>query len=306
MKRKQLFTLALAVIIGLPLLGWLGSLRQRDSQVATMQGESFPGSAGVTDRAIDSATVSNKAMIAPEPMPPIFQDDEGFTPDVDRVVVKTGSLTMVASDVRATVDKISDVVSQAGGLVTSSNIFEGRKEKTATDAELTLRIPVDKLEQTVSEIKKLADRVLHESFTAQDKTEQKVDLEARLRNLRATESQLMTIMTRATNVEETLRVQSELTIVRGQIEQLQAQLENLEGAAAMSTVTISITSKESDLPIVGDEELSIWEEIKLSLRDAVRLYRQLFVTGLRLSILALPAVLVIGLIWWLYKKILRK
>jgi len=306
MKRKQLFTLALAVIIGLPLLGWLGSLRQRDSQVATMQGESFPGSAGVTDRAIDSATVSNKAMIAPEPMPPIFQDDEGFTPDVDRVVVKTGSLTMVASDVRATVDKISDVVSQAGGLVTSSNIFEGRKEKMATDAELTLRIPVDKLEQTVSEIKKLADRVLHESFTAQDKTEQKVDLEARLRNLRATESQLMTIMTRATNVEETLQVQSELTIVRGQIEQLQAQLENLEGAAAMSTVTISITSKESDLPIVGDEELSIWEEIKLSLRDAVRLYRQLFVAGLRLSILALPAVLVIGLIWWLYKKILRK
>ena len=57
-------------------------------------------------------------------------------------------------------------------------------------------------------------------------------------NLRATEQALLGIMTRATTIADTLAVQTQLTTVRGQIEELQAQRNQLGDQAAFSTLTV--------------------------------------------------------------------
>ena len=68
-------------------------------------------------------------------------------------------------------------------------------------------------------------------------TGQVVDLEARIKNLQASEIALQGIAERATKISDVLEVQAQLTDVRGQIEQLTAQLKDLNDRAGYATLT---------------------------------------------------------------------
>jgi hypothetical protein len=79
-----------------------------------------------------------------------------------------------------------------------------------------------------------------EATSEQDVTSSIVDLDARIENLEASEAQYRLLVERAKKVQDILSVQSRLDDVRGQIEQLKAQLEQLSGLAALSTLTVTL------------------------------------------------------------------
>lgn len=316
MSKRNILILLLILFLGIPLLGYLGQ-GSRSSNISYQEGgvsKTTRGNMGMgipapmmapsEDFAMEAESVSMMADRAIEPgvapIPPF--GDDGFTEGVDRTIVKNAYLGLVVEDTRQTVDQVTQVVSSTNGFVTSSNVYENQFGQGGVSADMVVRVPVDQLEGTMAQIKQFADKVVNESLTASDETEQKIDMEAQLRNLRATETQMLSILERASEIEDVLNVQRELNNIRGQIERLQARLENLEGAAAMSTLRISITTEEADLPVVDPTQPTIWEEIKIALRESVQFYRNLFVAGLRLSIVGLP-LLVIGVpIWLLFRK----
>ena len=104
---------------------------------------------------------------------------------------------------------------------------------------IVLRVPVARFDEALSEIKKLADRVESEKIEATDVTQNYVDREAALRNLRAEESQYLLIMKRARSVTETLEVSGKLSEVRSKIEQQQAEF--LALSKQIETVAISVS-----------------------------------------------------------------
>ena len=73
----------------------------------------------------------------------------------------------------------------------------------------------------------------------QEVTAQVVDLHARIKNLRASEDALVAIMDRAGRIDDVLSVQLRLEDVRGRIEQLDAQRDDLAGRAALATLTVA-------------------------------------------------------------------
>ena len=79
-------------------------------------------------------------------------------------------------------------------------------------------------------IRKLGLRVENEKIAAEDVTRQYVDQDASIRNLRAEEAQYLTILKRATTVKDMLAVTENLSEVRGQIEQQQAEFNALSSA----------------------------------------------------------------------------
>jgi hypothetical protein len=300
MTKKHLLILALVVVIGLPVLGYFDTQTGGFRQVIT-RGEVSQDMMGA-EPAVSRLGIGgngSSGMVLPPDLP---YYDEGFTPDVDRTIIRRANLGIVVPETRQAVDQITQLAQQAGGLVTSTNVYENGFDDGGVNADLTIRIPVDQLDSTLDQIKQLATKVTSENVTADDQTEQRVDLEAQLRNLRATEAQFLEILQDATTVQDTLTVQRELNNTRTQIERLEAQLENIEGAAAMSTISVFITTQESELPIFGPDQDSILEEVKTAFRDAVRLYRNLFVSGLKLSIVGLPVIVVIGLIYLFTRK----
>ena len=109
---------------------------------------------------------------------------------------------------------------------------------------MTLRVPAEKLASVEAEAAKLG-KVLSQSASEDDVTQQHIDLEARLKNLQAEEVRLRGFLDQATKVTEMLEVERELSRVRGEIESMQAQIAYLEQQAAMATLTLALSAPGS-------------------------------------------------------------
>jgi len=96
-------------------------------------------------------------------------------------------------------------------------------------------------------LRSMAVEVSAETTSAQDVTEEYVDLEATLRNLEATEAQLLKLMEKAVKVEDILDVQRELSRVQQDIERTKGRMQYLERTSAMSL--IQVTLEQSKLEV---------------------------------------------------------
>jgi molybdopterin converting factor small subunit len=93
----------------------------------------------------------------------------------------------------------------------------------------------------------MAVDVKSESTSGQDVTEQYTDLDAQLRNLQASETQLLKLMDQAGKVADVLAVQQELVKTRGQIEQIMGRMQYLKQSSTLAF--IQVTLEQSKLAV---------------------------------------------------------
>jgi len=191
----------------------------------------------------------------------IFKDGVASQP-ADRLIVRNVSVSMLGDDISATLGAISAVASGVGGFVVSTQL-SGEEESRL--GFVTIRVPEDQLSSVLNQIRGMAVRVLTEHSSAQDVTEEHVDLDARVRNLEKAEQQFLGIMERAEMVEDTLKVQRELTSVQGQLEQLKGRMQYLERTSATSLISVELRPASSPLPLVKPG----WRPMETA-KDAVR------------------------------------
>ncbi len=213
---------------------------------------------------------------------PASTDDESFAGEapanfdvrldvvVDRKVIRQASLQLHASDTRATFDEIVRLTESVGGFVANANVFPFEGEDAQPDVSMTLRIPAGQLTSVMTTIKGSVDEVVAESQSAQDVTEQFVDLEARLRNLEALEVELRALLEDVRKQPDAdpvklLTVFNELSSVRGQIEQIQGQINYLSDLTAMATLDVQLSQTPIGVPIVA----SAWAPAEAA-KDALR------------------------------------
>ena len=153
-------------------------------------------------------------------------------------VIRNGSISLVVQDVPAITNLIWSATTSLGGYVVASST-----QGAGDDArgEITLRVPADQYETAMTRLRGYGDKVLNEKSTAQDVTEEYVDLQARQRNLELTVAQLQALLGQAKNVDETLRVQSQLNAVQGDLERVRGRLKLIDNRAAYSTIAVTLT-----------------------------------------------------------------
>lgn len=168
----------------------------------------------------------------------------------DRKIVYTGSLELVVVDVDTAVAKGRTAVLATGGWIGASSETNDGGYHSAT---ITYRIPATRWDDTLQALRGVGQRVMNEQTQATEVGDQIVDLEARLRNLRASEEVLLEIAKSTGKVTDLLEVQARLSEVRGQIEQLDAQRAHLEDQVAYGTlVTTYIAEKQAaDVQVKG-------------------------------------------------------
>jgi hypothetical protein len=101
-------------------------------------------------------------------------------------------------------------------------------------------VPSEEFENALRRLRGLAIKVLDESASGTDVSDQYVDLQSRLRNLEATEAQIRTFLDKAKTVKEALEVNQELSEVTGEIEEIKGKLNYLKERAAYSTITVQL------------------------------------------------------------------
>ena len=144
----------------------------------------------------------------------------------DRLVIKNANLSLVVKDPAEAVEGISALAESLGGFVVNSNVYQTSVDEQGNkimQANVSIRVPADKLQTALAQLKGMAVAVNSENTSGEDVTAQYTDLESRLRNLEAAETQLQKIMDRATKTEDVLSVYSQLIAIRDQIEQVKGQ-----------------------------------------------------------------------------------
>lgn len=190
-----------------------------------------------------------------------------------RQVIRRASLELHASNTRAAFDEIVAMVESTGGFVANATVFPTSGEDDQPQVTMTLRVPADQLTAAMEAIKDSVDEVVSETQGAEDVTEQFIDLEARLTNLEALEVELRALLTEVraredADPDEILRVFNEVSSVRGQIEQIQGQLNYLSDLTTLATLEVSITQTPSTAPLV-DEPWSPGEPTREALGSLV-------------------------------------
>jgi hypothetical protein len=166
-----------------------------------------------------------------------YSNDEVTTLPEERMIVRNGDISLVVDDVLETRDKITQMAERLGGWVVNSNIY-GEEEETR--GWISIRVPSDKFDQALAELRGLAVRVTSESTSTEDITEQYVDLESRLRNAEATESQYLALLNQATEVDDILSIYQSLSQIRYEIEQIKGRMQYLERTSAMSLISVNL------------------------------------------------------------------
>ncbi len=212
-----------------------------------------------------SEGVSQDMAVAPQAAPPMekamaeesapISDYSTSGSSVERIVIKNGNLSVVVPDPAVSMDAISKIASGMGGYVVASNIY-----KTTTNsglevpaANITIRVPAEQMDVALKQIKAMVEDpavdILSEDISGQDVTNEVTDLESRLRNLQAAETQLLEIMDNATKTEDVLSVFQELTTVRGEIEVIQGQIKYYRESASLSAISVYLQAKAAVEPI---------------------------------------------------------
>lgn len=183
--------------------------------------------------------------------------------EVLRKEIKTGSLSLVVEDVPLAVEKITGFAKTQEGYVVSTYMSKATRFPTAS---VSLRIPAEKFDVSMSELKKFGD-LEQAQVQGQDVTEEYVDLEARLKNLRITETQFAEIMKKAQKIEDILAVQAQLSQVRGEIESLEGRKKYLDQNVNYSLISVNLSTSADQLPIVDEGEQ--WKPLAIA-KTAIR------------------------------------
>ena len=168
-------------------------------------------------------------------------DDEIVLVTQTRIIVRTVDMGLVVSDVAAAIDAISDISVQLGGWVVSSDRSERHR------GFMSIRVPADRLDSAVLQVRQLASEVESEISTSKDVTDEYLDTTARLKNLEATEQALINLLDRAARVEDALAVHRELTGIRAEIERLQGRIKFLEQTSAFSLINVNLRLAPIDM-----------------------------------------------------------
>ncbi len=206
----------------------------------------------------------------------------------ERMIVRTAELSLVVRDTEESVTQIKGIVGTLGGYVVGVRLW---RDQDQLRGSITVRVPAEALDEALSRLKAIAVKVERESDSSQDVTEEYSDLSAQLRNLEATEQELLellrTVREKTGRAEDILAVHRELMQIRGQIEQLKGRMQYLERTSAMSAITIELIPDVLARPIAGTG----WrpsETVAGALRALVQTLRFLVDAAIWITLYILP------------------
>ncbi len=255
------------------------------------------------------AANSNKAAAPQDPGSEVSIDKAGKSQQapVERKIIRNAELTVETSSPEEAQQKVTAIAASKNGFVVESQQSTTNSKATTRDrVTMTLRVPADKFDETLDEIRKTAGRILVETVKGQDVTEEYIDVEARLKTKKELEAQFLGILKQAKNVQDTLEVQTQLSRVRGEIEQVEGKKRFLENQTSLSTIKLTLQTPTVFSANSSGFVYQLGQSLSTGFEAAMN-----FVLGFIVFIIAiipflvlvvLPAYLLLRYFWRKYKK----
>lgn len=165
-----------------------------------------------------------------------------------RKIVRTATLKLTVENAREAVARIDQIATEADGFVSNSNVSveegsggDGESSGRAQTGVVTIRVPAAAFSGVMAQLRGIAKDVTSETIEASEVTDEFTDLQARLRNLQATEASYLKLLEQAGAIPDILAVQERLNETRLEVEQVQGRINVINDLSDFATITIELT-----------------------------------------------------------------
>ena len=226
--------------------------------------------------------------------------DLGFDQGViGRDVIIEMAVSMSSDDIQHTVATITASAKTLGGGIASSDVDYGNRAGVGSDegyAVLVIKVPPASVTRLLDG---LDDAGVVESInqSAQDVTDQLIDLDVRISNARQSVANVREFMDRTNNLNELVALEGELTRRQTELERLEAQQRNLGDRVEFSTITINVSPTATVAEPAATTDDTIGDAFRTGLDAFVGfVFVIAFVLAISLPFLLL-GLLALGLLW---------
>jgi len=184
--------------------------------------------------------------IAPEPAGPADPGNSespggpgqlAYEPVGNKMVIKDAQLDILVESTDVAIAQVNQLTADYDGYIIST---QSHYENGFKHATIRLGIPSAAFETVLNQLRDLGLKVIQESASGVDGSNEYVDLQSKLTNLEATAARIREFLDAAKTIEETLTISAQLAELEGQIEQVKGQMRYYEGRSAYSTVTVNL------------------------------------------------------------------
>lgn len=189
----------------------------------------------------NNKTLESRAMMMELPQANVPAPEKITIAD-NRKMIKEGNITFETSDPVKTKESIVKITNELGGYITreSSGDYADRNEQT-----IEIRVPAEKFDQFLSGVTQTAVKIDSKNISAQDVTEEYIDVEARLKTKKELEERYKQLLVKAAKVEEIMSIEREMGKLREEIESVEGRFRYLKDRVAFSSLTITFYEKIS-------------------------------------------------------------
>ena len=236
----------------------------------------------------------------PPPPPPMASENGDYQKEElhGNMLIKRVYLGIEVESYADSRTKIDSLVKVYDGWISTEN-FNNNDYQISN--HISVRIASSSLDTLVDKLKKVAKKVDYQRRESSDVTEEYIDIESRLKNLRKVENTFVRLLRKTDSIEDILKIESKLAEVRGNIESIEGRLKYLKNRVQFSTVEIHVYQK-IDFKYVPEASERFGERLKKSLHNGWKG----FVSFLLFVIAIWPLYIIVGVTGYIIARYRRK
>lgn len=203
-------------------------------------------------------------------------------------LIRTIRLEAETEDLEPLLDTVNQRIADLNGYVEAKNIYNGSNYSGGRRyryANLTIRIPADKLDEFVQNVSGSANVVSAEE-TVDDVTLSYVATESRIKALETEQERLLELLAQAETMEDLLQIEARLTDVRDELETVKSQLRLYDNLVNYGTVHLTI-SEVKEFTVVTEPE-TVWDRIGAGFMENLKALGEFFVELFVFIVTGLP------------------
>ena len=181
-----------------------------------------------------------------------------------RKLIRNADISMQTEQFDKLTEEIEKKVNELGGYIESSGVYNsGYRSTDSRDANYTIRIPSDKLDEFLNTAL-TEGRITNKNISTEDITLRYSDLESRVKSLRIEQDRLMELISEAKDVDAIIALETRLSEIRYELESIESSLRVYDNQVTFSTVYLYINEVKA---VSAAAEASFTERIAAGFKN---------------------------------------
>lgn len=219
-----------------------------------------------------------------------------------RLLLQDTTVDELVKDVTKASQQIEDIAKKSGGYLVNKGLS---KPEGGEFGHIEIRVPTEKREAAIEEIKAVGIKTIGYEVFAQDLTDSYTDLETQLANLEKVKTKMDAILDQATKVTDLVDIQMQINNIQQQIDSIKGQQNYLTQVAKLTKIHVNLSTDEMALPYVPDTSWRPATVFKSAVRSMVITLRYMF-NVLVWVIVYIPVFLILGLVFLIVRLVWKK